>query len=291
MVAVIQQIILAFNATYNQNASFDLKERKNVGLFYAMGQVYTLVWLAEPRIDDLERLIRLHGKTNIVLFCKVIYSTGRALLEQEGISYLEWQGRTFLADAPAAANELNKNKENRYDQRLNESRINCKTGSAILLALAKSPEILQLTVREQANYFKIADQTMYYYLSQFKKSGYIVKNEYKNWVVNMKMIDEDKLMGSLEARGCNQLKAEYKIKCDFTQLKRCKKLAEKDEVCKFLDELGHCEDMVARIDMEVAKGVFVFISPYNRELFPEFEKKFRVDFKAWYTKRQIQRWA
>ncbi len=291
MVAVIQQIIQAFNTDYNQKSTFDLEDRKTVGFFYAMGQIYTLVWLSEPRLEDIERLIRLHGTTNIVLFCKIIYSTGRALLEQEGISYLEWKGRTFFVDAPPAANELNKYKKNGFDQRLNESRINCKTGSAILLALAKNPEILQLSVREQANYFKISDQTMYYYLSQFKKAGYLVKDEEGKWVVNMKMIDEDKLMGNLEARGCNQLKADYKIECVFTKLKRCKKWKEKDWGCKFLDELGHCENMESKIESEIAKGVFVFISPYNRELFPEFENKFRLDFKAWYAKRQMERWA
>ena len=290
MVKVIEQILQDFKSDHNMNSTF-VMETKNVGFLNVMGKIYTLIWLSEPRLEDIERMIRLHGTVNIILFCKVIYSTSRALLELEGISYLEWKGRTFFVDAPPAANELNKNKENYFDQRVNDSRINSWNGSAILLALKKHPELLKLPVKELAKRFNIAEKTMYYYLSQFRKAGYLVKDTRGNEIVNKKMFDKNKLFGNLDARGWHQLKANHRINCVFPNMRKCRYWKKKEFRCVFVDELEPCENMCARIEREIEKGVYVFISPYNKELIPDFDKTFRADFRAWYAKRQFERWA
>src|SRR5690606_14073533 len=150
---------------------------------------------------------------------------------------------------------------------------------------------MKFPVKELAKLFRIKEKTMYYFLSQFKKAGYLEKDKNGNYVIKMKMIDRDKLMGNIEAKGWHQLKANYNIQCVFPRLKRCKYWTKKEFKCVFVDELDYCENMCARIEHEIAKGVYVFISPYNKELIPDFDETFRGDFKKWYAKRQFERWA
>lgn len=107
MIHLIEALTYRFNAKYNVKATFEIESRAKQGTFTVNGKTYLLLWLAEPRVEDLERMIKKHGKENVILFCRKLYSTGHALLRREGISYLEgWDGKLYFVDVTEEANEM-----------------------------------------------------------------------------------------------------------------------------------------------------------------------------------------
>ena len=286
MFEIIHQNIQDFMAYYGLDVSYKLDKKGRMGKAFINGKEYLLVFRDQPRVDALQKLIPSLNHPNILLICHKIYKSGQKYLEEEGVSYLEWQGNLFFADWEGDESLKKRHKKNYFDQQINESRLKCKNGSAIREAFLIDPTLINKPVEELAEGFNVAVSTVYYYLNQLKMTGYI--KEVDDVVeIDEDIFDEDEILENLLVRGCHTLIPHLKFKrYELDQPIPLHGWGEALRGCKFYDKLDHCENMCELVKREARKGYLIFLSPYRRGSLKHLDQEFRKRFEAWFMRRQ-----
>lgn len=283
---IIHQNIQDFISHYGLDISFKLEKKGRMGKAIINGKEYLIIFRDQPRVKNLRELIPSLGPVNIIVICHKLYSTAQEYLEEVGVSYLEWQGNLYFADWQGEEGMRKRKKKNNFDQRINKSRIKCKSGSIIREALLIEPELLEMPVKELAEELNMGKSTLYFYLSQLKKTGYIKKmNEALE--INKDKFNEDEIFENMLVRGSHQLVPHWEFERSLEgNSVEPKGWGEGLRGCKFYDKIDPCENMCERVKIESEKGYLIFISPYRRGNLKSLDKSFRKRFIDWFLRRQ-----
>ena len=283
---IVQQNIQDFVAHYGMEVSYELDKSGREGKAIIGGKEYLLIFRDQSRVKDLRELIPRLGHENILLICHKLYKSGQLYLEEEGVSYLEREGNLYFAAWQGAEEMKKRGKKNYYDQRINESRLKSKNGSVIREGFLIDPTLLNKSIEELAEGFNVGKSTVYYYISQMRKSGYI-KETNEVLEIDEDIFDEAEILENMLVRGSHQLIPHWKFERYHSSRRvRLKGWGERLKGCKFYDKINPCENMCERIKMEVSKGYLVFISPYSRGSLKSLDKAFRKRFIEWFLRRQ-----
>lgn len=274
---------------YGIQVHYVLDENGKEGFCWIYGMKYKIICRDQPREKPLRDLVPTIADERIIFIVDKMYRPSQAYLEEMGISYLETDGILFFADWQGPEEQKKRLKENYYDQQLNESRIKCRNGSAIREGLKCQPELLEKPIVELAKIFDVAKSTMYYYVSQLKKAGYLEKKEEGLKVIE-EVFDEDEIMENLLVRGSHRLIPYWKFeRFEPGEPIRLKGSGEILKGCIFYDKIEHCKNKREQIKQEVSRGYLVFVSPYASGGAKSLDEEFRKRFLNWFLRRQHQK--
>lgn len=288
---VVEMNFQEFMDHYQIPVIYKLDKNGREGYCWIDGMIYKIIFRDQPREKDLQELVSKIIDEKIFLVANKLYRPSQNFLEKEGISYLETDGNLFFVDWQGAEEKKKRIKQNFYDQQLNESRLKCKNGSAIREGFLIQPELVEKPVKELAEIFDVGKSTVYYYLNQMKKAGYLEQTE-EGIEVKEEVFDEEEIIENLVVRGSHKLIPHWRVERNTT--KEPMRLRGSGEIlkgCKFYDEIASCEkkNIRERIKREHENGYLVFISPYKSGGLKSLDEEFRKRFVNWFMKRQGQK--
>ncbi len=282
---VIKLILNHYSLYFKARFRFILEENGKCGVCSFLGNTYIIIWRTEIRKHVAERILRKYGKQPILVLAKKIYGPAMELFKEYGINFLEQNGHAWVNDNNAQT--FYRNLKNRYDQRINASRIEGDFGSRIRAALKLKKELLNLKKAELAKYLRVSKSSIYYIFNQMKllqQTEQLRKRNDRGNTIESYTIEE--VFESLLKRGFNKLGISYldiRKKINLIKLVLGKN-AQKE--CVFFDELRG-ENISLEIKRHLDAGILIFKSPYNLTEFKELHEEFKKRFRRWYAMTDI----